>query len=65
MSLGDSAVILRVEVKTEPGKQWKIGRELRTCILADCDRGGVSLPYPRQEVWLRSLEHGGAASTVE
>jgi small-conductance mechanosensitive channel len=65
MSLGDAAVILRVEVKTEPGKQWEIGRELRRHILADCEREGVSLPYPRQEVWVRSLEHDGAVSAEE
>ena len=40
VSLGDSAVILRVEVKTEPGKQWEIGRELHRCILAACDGRG-------------------------
>ena len=65
MSLGDAAVILRVEVKTEPGRQWEIGRELRQRILADCEREGVSLPYPRQEVWVHGLEHDGAVSAEE
>jgi len=65
MTLGDTAVILRVEVKTEPGKQWEIGRELRKRILADCEREGVSLPYPRQEVWVRGLEQDGAVSAED
>lgn len=56
MSLGNSAVILRVAVKTEPGKQLEIGRELRKFVLAACEREGVSLPYPRQEVWVHSPE---------
>jgi small conductance mechanosensitive channel len=56
VSLGDSAVILRVEVKTQPGKQWEIGRELRKFVLAACEREGVVLPYPRQEVWVQSPE---------
>ena len=56
MRLGDSAVLLQVAVKTEPGKQWEIGRELRKCLLAACEREGVSLPYPRQEVWVRNPE---------
>jgi small-conductance mechanosensitive channel len=64
-SLGDSAVILRVEVKTEPGKQWEIGRELRKFVLAACEREGVSLPYPRQEVWVRSPECKGTLSPEE
>ena len=54
MVLGDTAVSLRVEVKTEPGRQWEIGRELRKVVLAACEREGVSLPYPRQDVWLHS-----------
>jgi small-conductance mechanosensitive channel len=65
MSLGDSAVILRVEVKTQPGKQWEIGRELRKFVLAACEREGVSLPYPRQEVWLRSPDRDGFDSSEE
>ena len=59
ISLGDAAVMMRVEAKVEPGKQWELGRELRRRILADCEREGVSLPYPRQEVWVRGLEHPG------
>ena len=62
ISLGDAAVILRVEATTAPGKQWELGRELRRRILADCDREGVSLPYPRQDVWVHGLEHRGAAA---
>ena len=65
MSLGDSAVTLRVEVRTEPGKQWEIGRELRQFVLAACEREGVSLPYPRQEVWLRSPDRDGFGSSEE
>ena len=65
MTLGDTAVILRVEVKTEPGKQWEVGRELRKRILAGCEREGVSLPYPRQEVWVRGLEQDGAVSAED
>ncbi|MFC2037790.1 mechanosensitive ion channel family protein [Chloroflexota bacterium] len=65
MSLGDSAAILRVEVKTEPGKQWEIGRELRKFVLTACEREGVSLPYPRQEVWVRSPEREGSVPPAE
>ena len=54
VSLSASAIVLRVMVKTEPGKQWEIGRELRRCVLAACEREGVTLPYPRQELWVHS-----------
>jgi small-conductance mechanosensitive channel len=55
MDLGDWAVIVRVMVKTRPGKQWAVARELRKRILAACDREGIVLPYPRQETWTRNL----------
>jgi small-conductance mechanosensitive channel len=40
-------------VKTQPGKQWDIARELQRRILAAFEREDVALPYPRQEVWVR------------
>jgi small conductance mechanosensitive channel len=65
LSLRDSAVTMRVMVKTEPGEQWKVARELRKYVLAACEREGVSLPYPRQEVWLHPLKEGEAPANVE
>jgi small-conductance mechanosensitive channel len=63
--LGDSAVIVRLRVKTSPGKQWVIGRQLRKFLLATCEREGVTLPYPRQEVWVRAAQPGAAQVTEE
>jgi small-conductance mechanosensitive channel len=56
LSLGDWAVTVRLMVKTQPGKQWLIARELRKSVLAVCERESISLPYPRQEIWTRNLE---------
>jgi len=56
MSLGDSAITVRVMVKTQVGKQWGVARELRKRILDTCAREGVELPYPRQEVLVRHLQ---------
>ena len=60
LSLGDWAITVRVMVKTQPGMQWGVARELRKQILAACEREGVTLPYPRQEVLVRSLESDGS-----
>jgi moderate conductance mechanosensitive channel len=54
VSLGDWAVTVRVMVKTQPGKQWEISRELQKRILAACERENITLPYPRQEVLVQS-----------
>lgn len=54
VSLGDWAAGVRVMVKTRPGRQWEVNRELRKRILATCEQEGIVLPYPRQEVWVRN-----------
>jgi small conductance mechanosensitive channel len=56
LSLGDSAITVRVMVKTEVGQHWGVARELRKRLLSACEREGIELPYPRQEVLVRSVE---------
>jgi len=58
ISLGDWAITVRVMVKTQPGKQWGVARELQKRILAVCEQEDITLPYPRQEVWVRGGESG-------
>jgi small-conductance mechanosensitive channel len=60
LSLGDWAITVRVMVKTQSGKHWGVARELRKRILAACEREGITLPYPRQEVLVRRLESDGS-----
>ena len=56
LSLGEWAVTVRVMVKTQPGKQWAIKRELQRRINDAFVRENIMSPYPRQEVWVRGLE---------
>ncbi|MBN1138186.1 MAG: mechanosensitive ion channel family protein [Anaerolineae bacterium] len=56
ISLGDWAVGVRVMVKTRPGQQLEVARELRKRVLITCGREGITLPYPRQEVWVRDWQ---------
>jgi len=46
--LGDSAMTLRIMVKTQPGKQWDISRELRKRIKETFEEEGIEMPYPTQ-----------------
>ena len=48
----DRAVTVRVMVKTRPGQQWEVSRELRKRILAARDKEGIAPAYPRREVWV-------------
>jgi len=54
-ALGDWAVTVRIMVKTMPGKQWDVARELRRRIKESFEREGIEMPYPRQEVLMRPL----------
>jgi small-conductance mechanosensitive channel len=65
MSLGDWAWTVRVMVKTQPGKHLGVARELRKWLLATCEQEGITLPYPRQDVWVHGLKRDSAKSGDE
>ena len=53
----ESAVIIRMVVKTEPAQQWTVNRELRLRIKEAFDREGITIPFPQRTVWM----HGDGA----
>jgi small-conductance mechanosensitive channel len=50
--LGDSSVNIRVWVKTQPGMQWAVSRELRRRIKNRFDEVGIEIPFPHQTLYL-------------
>ncbi|MGE4182860.1 MAG: mechanosensitive ion channel domain-containing protein, partial [Limisphaerales bacterium] len=46
----ESAVAIRVLVKTAPGKQWDVSRELRRRIKQAFDAEGIVIPFPQRVV---------------
>lgn len=50
---GDSAVTIKVRIKTAPLKQWYVGRELRRRIKKTFDARGITIPFPQMEVTLK------------
>tara|TARA_R100000541_G_scaffold31370_1_gene40233 strand:- start:155 stop:2593 length:2439 start_codon:yes stop_codon:yes gene_type:complete len=57
-SLGDSAVVLRVRIKTDPGKQWSIGRMYNGYLKTVFDERGIEIPFPQQTIWLGENKDG-------
>jgi small conductance mechanosensitive channel len=51
--LADSGVVIRMTVKTRPGRQWEVRRELLRRIKRRCDELGIEIPFPQRTVWLR------------
>ena len=55
-----SAVVLRLAVKTRPGEQWAVGRELRARLKTAFDEAGIAAPPPVPGMWLTGGPPGGA-----
>jgi len=53
-ALGDWTMTIRIMAKTKPGEQWNVARELRRRIKETFEQEGIEMPYPRQEVLMRS-----------
>lgn len=46
----DSAIVIRVLLRTHPGKQWDVAREFRRRLKIRLDREGIEIPFPQQVV---------------
>jgi len=51
--LAADAVTMRVVLKTTPGSQWAIAREMRQRIKARFDHEGIEIPFAQRVVWHR------------
>lgn len=53
-SFGESAIAIRLVVKTEPGEQWATGREIRGRLIKAFAAEGIEIPFPQRVIWTRS-----------
>jgi small conductance mechanosensitive channel len=54
LEFGDSAVTVRLMVKTRAGQQWGVGREMRRRIKEAFEQEGIEIPYPQYDIRVRS-----------
>jgi small-conductance mechanosensitive channel len=59
--LGPHGVTIRLVIKTQPSKQWDVGRLVRERLKEAFDAEGIEIPFPQQTVWHRRGEDGPAA----
>ena len=50
VSLGDSAITVRLQGKVEAGKQWGMAREMNRRVKAVFEKEGIDIPFPQQVV---------------
>jgi small conductance mechanosensitive channel len=60
-AFGDSAVQIKLRIKTLPLKQWEVGRELRRRILKAFGERGIEIPFPQRVVTMQA-ERSGAGN---
>ena len=51
--LGDSSVIIKLVIKTRPGRQWPVKREMLRRIKKRFDELKIEIPYPHRTVYQR------------
>ena len=52
-ALGASGITIRLVIKTQPGQQWIVTRELNKRMKARFDEEGIKIPFPQQVMWMR------------
>jgi small conductance mechanosensitive channel len=50
-NFADSAVVIRVRIKTKPLEQWNVGREYRRRLKQAFDACGIEIPFPHRTIY--------------
>lgn len=58
--LADSAVMIRISIKTTPGEQWIVGRAYNRLVKMYFDAAGIEIPYPHMQVYFGQNKDGSA-----
>jgi small-conductance mechanosensitive channel len=59
-TFGDSAVVVRLRIKTRPGKQWSLGRAYNAILKRIFDARGIEMPFPHQTIYFGEDKQGKA-----
>lgn len=51
-NFADSAVVIRIRIKTRPLEQWTVGREYRRRVKQAFDARGIEIPFPHRTLYM-------------
>lgn len=63
-ALADSAVNIRIRIKTVAGMQWFVGRAYNRLVKQHFDAAGIEIPFPHQTVYFGHNKDGSAPPLV-
>ncbi|HYF46276.1 MAG TPA: mechanosensitive ion channel family protein [Acidimicrobiales bacterium] len=63
--LAVDGVTIRLVVKTRPGRQYEVTRELQLRIKEAFEAAGIEIPFPQRTLWVRRPEDAAALPTAD
>lgn len=57
---GDSAIVIKGRIKTQPIKQWQVGRAFNRLIKKRFDEQNIEIPFPHQTIYFGQDKEGAA-----
>ena len=64
-ALGADGITIRLVIKTQPGQQWKVTRELNRRMKARFDAESIEIPFPQRVMWMRRDEGSSRDEPIE
>ncbi len=52
-ALGVDGITIRLVIRTQPGRQWAVSRELNRRMKARFEVEGIEIPFPQRVMWMR------------
>ena len=54
-AFGESSITIRLLIKTQPMKQWDVGREYRHRLKQAFDLAEITIPFPQRSIWVEGV----------
>ncbi|WP_436793365.1 mechanosensitive ion channel family protein [Actinospongicola halichondriae] len=64
-SLGADGITIRLVIKTQPGQQWKVTRELNRRMKDRFDKESIEIPFPQRVMWVRRDEGSSRDEVID